>query len=452
MKLKLIIILISIYSSLFAREIIIYPEFIENEKIKEIVKSETNISKIKKNIEKYLNYKGYVFTKIQIITEESNKLFIKLDEGRINKIEITGNKKISASLLRIFIRFNENDIFNERSLKLQIKKLMTTNLFDKIIYKFYPDKKILIIKVKERPKRFFEFSGNYNSKLGFIPQIAYCERNIFKTELNLIPSIAAGLYQKINYYRFDFSLNSRKWEFKYFYRNGLNIFGKYNYNEELNNFKIIRNFNIGFNYVFKINFLIENHRFYKTNIDEKIFQGLRYSAGFNFLKSNKREVIEDFKEEYCDFLIELKKLRDNNYLGKFNLILKKYYQLLTYWGLVYKMNSGAILFNKEIPFDEKFLIGGEFQRGYAEGEFETKIKFQNSAQLEYEILIDRIYIILFSDYSLIESENKYISLISLGLGIRLNFLGYNVELQIGLPAKSPVKNFYPLIYLSKTFY
>jgi len=170
------------------------------------------------------------------------------------------------------------------------------------------------------------------------------------------------------------------------------------------------------------------------------------------LKSNKREVIEDFKEEYWDFLIELKKLRDNNYLGKFNLILKKYYQLLTYWGLVYKMNSGAILFNKEIPFDEKFLIGGEFQRGYAEGEFETKIKFQNSAQLEYEILIDRIYIILFSDYSLIESENKYISLISLGLGIRLNFLGYNVELQICLPAKSPVKNFYPLIYLSKTFY
>jgi len=52
------------------------------------------------------------------------------------------------------------------------------------------------------------------------------------------------------------------------------------------------------------------------------------------LKSNKREVIEDFKEEYWDFLIELKKLRDNKYLGKFNLILKKYYQLLTYWGCI----------------------------------------------------------------------------------------------------------------------
>ena len=67
----------------------------------------------------------------------------------LNKIEITGNDRITDETIKLFISININDEINDNKLNIILKDLYETNFFEDISVKF--DDQILLIKVKENP-------------------------------------------------------------------------------------------------------------------------------------------------------------------------------------------------------------------------------------------------------------------------------------------------------------
>lgn len=405
------------------------------DELKDITKTETDIQKIKTKIEKYLIYKGYKLTGVEYITKKSDNTFIVfLNEGRLKDIRITGNFKISKNLLNVYLKMKPGDIFNEKELKLQLKKLYNTGLFDKINYKIYPDKRMLVIKIKEKKKRYFKFSGNMSSKYGVMPFVQYIDRDIFNTGTYLTLSTELGIWEKLKFQKYGITYGIKSFNLFYLYRNGIMYMADKDYKEEKSLLYLNKLWSKGKYLLIGLKGFIESHYFYQTGkIESKnIVQGLRYGISLTYYKSNKRDVIEKIKENVLNISTTIKAFSNTGIINILEFYYKRYFSPIIYWGIIYR-NCSSYIYGNNIPFDEKFPIGGEMQRGFYNGEYWSPLKFENSLELEYELLIDRLFISAFCDTSLIKPDKDFLFLISFGNGIRLNFWGFTLSLYYGVP-------------------
>ena len=67
----------------------------------------------------------------------------------VNKIEVTGNERISDKTIKLFSEISLNDNLNESSLNTILKNLYKTNFFKDVSIKF--NQNILFIDVEENP-------------------------------------------------------------------------------------------------------------------------------------------------------------------------------------------------------------------------------------------------------------------------------------------------------------
>ncbi len=426
---------------LFPYEIVILNKNIPlKEEIIKIAKKEGEPESIKSKVNKFLKYNGYIITRVRDIVKYKDTIYIIFDEGRLKDIKIKGNFKISKRLLNVYIRFRPGDIFNEKELKLQLKKLYSTGLFSKINYTLYPDRKILLIKIEEKKKRFFKIGGNISTKYGIMPSVKYIDRDLFGSGTYFTSEIEAGIYKQLMFQKYKVLEKINNYSIILSFRKGIVYFKENDYNEESLKFHLCRKKEIDKYTSFDLKLFIEGHNFYNTEKikNENIVEGLRYGAGFVYLYSNKRDVIEKIKENIFKATVILK-LYQKNFLSSFSLFYKKYLSPFLYTGILFRHYTG-LLAGKLIPFDEKFPVGGEMQRGLYKGEYWTSMKLENSLEFEYEIYISKLFTSIFCDTSLIKQENTFIFILSAGLGLRFNLWGFSFSAYYGFPVSGRIYN------------
>ncbi len=115
-------------------------------------------------------------------------LTYKVEEGdiyRIGRIEISGNTKTRDKVIRREIRFDEGDIFNSALLKRSYERINNLNFFETVDLSPKPryKEKLLDIdvKVKERATGFLSVGGGYSSVDGLIGMVDVTQGNLFGT-------------------------------------------------------------------------------------------------------------------------------------------------------------------------------------------------------------------------------------------------------------------------------
>lgn len=113
------------------------------------------------NISKHYRKRGFVFTEIEEVNfnKKDGSLFIKIDEGKISSIKITGKTKTNKKIILREFNINKNGVLTFENIKKGLNNLRNTNLFDNIviIYRHKTGKNILNIKLNDKPSSLLRF-------------------------------------------------------------------------------------------------------------------------------------------------------------------------------------------------------------------------------------------------------------------------------------------------------
>ncbi len=442
---------------LSAEKVIITSDYFSNDqKLLELIEKRLdNKRELKKSINKYFKYKGYVFTRVEKIEydKEKDSVFIYLDEGRINLFRIIGIRRISYNLITTYLYFKKGDIFNKEKLRIQMKKLYNTGLFDSVQYHIIESRKNILIKLGEKKKNYFKIKGNYSRRYGVKPYLGFINRNFWNTGTYMDFSTEIGFWEELNYHKINLNMLIREIYLNAGYRNG-KIFIYDDYCSSLEE-KIHTGIKIHSSkyYDASLFFPLENYYFYNTgNVTHvKIVNGLRYGVTGIFTYNNERDVLAIREESW--YKIHLNSMFFNNSLNysKFNIESKWYLSLFYDFGLVYKNSSGYIY--GTIPFDQLFQLGGKHQRGYAQGSYMTDLTLGNNLELENELIFDLFRLSLFVDTTFFRKDDKnYDFLMSYGPGIILNIKTFNLQAFYGISTKRNILQGRIYLYLKKIIY
>jgi len=128
--------------------------------------------------------RGYLLIKIKdIIFNEEGKLWIKISEGRLEKIVIEGNDKTKEKVITREINIKPGDLFNFETARKSLQKIYNLGYFEDVSMKLEPgseeDTIVLVIKVIEKNTGKFGIGAGYNSEEGLIGFASVEENNLF---------------------------------------------------------------------------------------------------------------------------------------------------------------------------------------------------------------------------------------------------------------------------------
>lgn len=128
--------------------------------------------------------RGYLLINIKDINfDEEGKLWIKISEGRLEKIVIEGNDKTKEKVITREINIEPGDLFNFETARKSLQKIYNLGYFDDVSMKLEPgseeDTIVLVIKVIEKNTGKFGIGAGYNSEEGLMGFTSYEENNLF---------------------------------------------------------------------------------------------------------------------------------------------------------------------------------------------------------------------------------------------------------------------------------
>jgi len=128
--------------------------------------------------------RGYLLINIKDIDfDEEGKLWIKISEGRLEKIVIEGNDKTKEKVITREINIEPGDLFNFETAKKSLQKIYNLGYFEDVSMKLEPgaeeDTITLVIKVIEKNTGKFGIGAGYNSEEGLMGFASYEEKNLF---------------------------------------------------------------------------------------------------------------------------------------------------------------------------------------------------------------------------------------------------------------------------------
>ena len=128
--------------------------------------------------------KGYLLINIKDINfDEEGKLWIKISEGRLEKIVIEGNDKTKEKVITREINIKPGDLFNFETARKSLQKIYNLGYFEDVSMKLEPgseeDTIVLVIKVIEKNTGKFGIGAGYNSEEGLMGFASYEEKNLF---------------------------------------------------------------------------------------------------------------------------------------------------------------------------------------------------------------------------------------------------------------------------------
>lgn len=128
--------------------------------------------------------RGYLLINIKDINfDEEGKLWIKISEGRLEKIVIEGNDKTKEKVITREINIEPGDLFNFETARKSLQNIYNLGYFEDVNMKLEPgteeDSIILVIKVIEKNTGKFGIGAGYNSEEGLMGFTSYEENNLF---------------------------------------------------------------------------------------------------------------------------------------------------------------------------------------------------------------------------------------------------------------------------------
>ncbi|MBA7498636.1 Outer membrane protein assembly factor BamA [subsurface metagenome] len=128
--------------------------------------------------------RGYLLINIKDIDfDEEGKLWIKISEGRLEKIVIEGNDKTKEKVITREINIEPGDLFNFETVKKSLQKIYNLGFFEDVSMKLEPgseeDSIVLVVKVIEKNTGKFGIGAGYNSEEGLMGFTSYEENNLF---------------------------------------------------------------------------------------------------------------------------------------------------------------------------------------------------------------------------------------------------------------------------------
>ncbi len=422
-----------------ARKIIFSNNFFNNDKdLINLVSSlsNENISYIKNKVDEYFLLKGYTLTYVKKIIKNNKIIYIYLHPGIISKIKISGNYKISKNILRIYIKIRVGDIFNENILKVQLKKLKSTGIFEKVTYKVLKGRyrNILFINIEEKKELYLKFNGSFNMQYGIMPLLSFYKRNIYKKPFNFNLNGEIGFWDKLTFFRYQFNIKYYNYHFLYNHRNGLLYIGENSMN--LNDITI-KNSLLLYNYkyyflklIFLINYL--TYKNYEYFIKYKIINGLRNGLILLLNLDNERNIFDNIYLKKFNIKNSLFYLKNKFY---FKSVVKISYPFSITPYLIFRFRNFTGITSSEAPLDMLFYLQKDYQSGYYEGTFISNFECDNNFIFYYHIIYNSFINIFSFNNTFYKEDNIIKKLNSISEGIILKLFGFKIKLLYSIPFK-----------------
>ena len=134
-----------------------------------------------KSIQEHYRKNGYSLMHFEdvVFDSVSGSLFIEIDEGIINGIEIEGNEKTEKFVIMREFPLAQNDVFNSGKVRQGIENIYNTQLFDKVNVNLKNDglKNHLILKVEEKRSTVLRLGGKADSERGAQSYLELADEN-----------------------------------------------------------------------------------------------------------------------------------------------------------------------------------------------------------------------------------------------------------------------------------
>ncbi|MFC1564622.1 LPS assembly protein LptD [candidate division KSB1 bacterium] len=134
----------------------------------------------------------------------SNSLYVKIDEGRIHRIEISGNEITRLHVIDREFTLNKGEIFNFYRAQRGINNLYGTGLFEKVqpIIQFEDDKLILRIEIVEQKTEMMRIGARYDNDSETELYMELADDNFMGTGMKSILQASFGQRNRGFMYRF----------------------------------------------------------------------------------------------------------------------------------------------------------------------------------------------------------------------------------------------------------
>jgi len=159
-----------------------------------------NVAEVGNTIESLLEQyreKGYSLAKIDSIhfDEESGSLFIKVDEGVIHKVIISGNKKTQDYVILREFPIAEGEVFAVEKANQGIVNISSTNLFQQVLLEvqYESNKPNVIIKVVEKSSELARLGVRVDNERNTMLSLDVRDENLFGSGMELGGTFLGGL-------------------------------------------------------------------------------------------------------------------------------------------------------------------------------------------------------------------------------------------------------------------
>jgi outer membrane protein insertion porin family len=196
---------------------------IKDEEIQKIFAGQTglpqNIGQLNESIEKIEKLyadKGFVLARVKSISDDPDGVInLEVNEGAIEKIQFVGNRKTRDSVLKRMMYTREGNIYNEKLLSEDLKRVFNTQSFSDIrrvitVSPDNPDKYNLTVEFDEKKTGAISLGGGVDTATGFFGSLGYNDPNFLGRGQNFSSGLGVGTGVFV---RGDAIANSRTYQF-----------------------------------------------------------------------------------------------------------------------------------------------------------------------------------------------------------------------------------------------
>ncbi|MFO7818876.1 MAG: BamA/TamA family outer membrane protein [Halanaerobacter sp.] len=379
-----------------------------------------NVNQLKGGIEKvneYYQNEGFPLGRVvDRRIKDSKELYIKIDEGEVNKIEIEGNETTKEYVIRRELSVEEGQVLNMNKVQRDVRDLYRLGFFETIKPEFKrvegkPQAVDVVIKVTEKKTGSLQFGVSHSPDSGMMGTFDISKDNLFGTGQKVNMKLEAG--EERDYYELGYS---NPWMSKYFDVKTSFKFNLYNKSEEdLDNDEIREK---GGNVTIGRQLTSDTSGYFKVDIsevkneddpDEFDWRDNR-SLVLGATRDTTTAPISPRQGSKQSFSVEKAGLigGDDDY-SKYDLELNKYFPSLeeNSWALRMKVAAS----NGDLPDDKRYYLGGTNGiRGYGSSYYDEDAEdydpgaagFIGDAMLlgslEYRIpIVDSVRGVIFGD-------------------------------------------------------
>lgn len=158
-----------------------------------------NIGQLNEGIEKVEELyaeKGYILARVTDIEDEPDgTINLKVNEGKVGKIEFVGNRKTKDFVIKRAMALKEGDVYNEKLLSEDLKRIFSTQSFSDVrrvitVDPENPDEYHLTVEVDEKKTGAISVGGGLDTGTGLFGSVGYTDPN-FLGRGQSVSSIAA---------------------------------------------------------------------------------------------------------------------------------------------------------------------------------------------------------------------------------------------------------------------